>query len=404
LTIKLNDKIWVIILISLILRIFSVFYAIDLKKDYYWEYGEIAKNIINGNGYSLFYIEDSKLEHNYKPEIIPSKSAFMPPGYVYFLLPFLLIKNVVLRNILLYLIQIIISLVTVYLIYILTRKFFDEKIALIASFITGILPEFIYSTLSVSPTIIYHLLILSILIISLRSNPKSIDIIVCGILITLTIYFRSEFVLLGLIIVLMLLFQKKYKYSLSIFFIMIILILPWSIRNYLTFNELMPLSSNFGLNLYRGNNPHGIGSWGDDEIKEKISRLSSKNLEVELNNIYKGEVISYVKDNPIDVIKNMFLKLLYLWFYYPNDQRASNLIYLLPTLILNIFFIIGVLSSKDWNKYKLFYLFFIYSSLVAIIFFPMIRYQTMMKILMIPFCAFGIIKLSKYLRWKILRN
>src|SRR4030065_906392 len=110
-------KIQYIILLGFFLRFLAAIVFGDFDKGYYWEYGEIAKNIINGNGYSLFYIEDSELRHHFKENVAPAKSAYMPPGYVYFLLPFMWIGDVAIRNALIYLLQIIIASVSIYLIY-----------------------------------------------------------------------------------------------------------------------------------------------------------------------------------------------------------------------------------------------------------------------------------------------
>ena len=68
-------------------------YASQLRTENYWEYGIIANNILDGKGYS-FNFTDQDL--NFLNETYPS--ALMPPGYVFFILPFLLIKNIVFRN------------------------------------------------------------------------------------------------------------------------------------------------------------------------------------------------------------------------------------------------------------------------------------------------------------------
>ena len=81
----------IIIVLALIVRLIFIFSFSDLKKDYYWEYGEIAKNIIHGNGYSLFHFNGNALEHKYTPDADILSSAYMPPGYVAFLLPFMMV-------------------------------------------------------------------------------------------------------------------------------------------------------------------------------------------------------------------------------------------------------------------------------------------------------------------------
>ena len=217
-------KIKHIIILGFLLRVLTVLFLGDFTNGYYWEYGETAKNIINGKGYSLFYIENSKLEHHYKENAKPAESAYMPPGYVFFLLPFIWISDVVIRNALIYFLQIIIASFSIYLVYLLTLKLFNEKTALIAAFLSAVLPEFIYSVLSFTPTVIYHLLILYLLILLLSFKRIRTCYLYIAFLIALTIYFRSEFFLFFLMIVTFLLAQKELKVSAKIFFIVLILL------------------------------------------------------------------------------------------------------------------------------------------------------------------------------------
>ena len=126
-------KIYLILLLGFSLRILIIPYYLDLKKNSYFEYGEIAKNIVHGNGFSLFYMNNSGLDYHYNPEIKASESAYMSPGYVYFLVPFMSVNDIELRNILIVLFQMIISTLTIFLIYRLTLELFTEKTALIAA-------------------------------------------------------------------------------------------------------------------------------------------------------------------------------------------------------------------------------------------------------------------------------
>ena len=140
-------KIHYIILLGIVLRITVVIIWGDFTKNYYWEYGEIAKNIIHGNGYSLFYRENSKLQHHFKEDVEPANSAYMPPGYVYFLLPFMYLNDIAVRNVLIYLFHILFASIVIYLVYLLTQKIFNERTALIAAIISALLPEFINAVL-----------------------------------------------------------------------------------------------------------------------------------------------------------------------------------------------------------------------------------------------------------------
>ena len=375
-----------ILIISLLLRLLAIFFISDVSKDFYWEYGEIARNIVNGNSYGLFYGEGLDIHSN--PNVIPYKSAFMPPGYVIFLIPFMLIKKIVLRNILILIIQAIISVFTILLLYKLSLLFFSKTTSLIAIIIVSITPEFIYSVLSFTPTVIYHFLIIVLFLLLLTKNFNRKQLIIVGSIIAIIIYFRSEFILFALMLCGYFFLVKKFQHSLIIFAAVILLLFPWGLRNYLTFHKFVPLTTSFGLNLYRGNNPIDIGYWGDEKIINNIKGDDS--FELNMNGAYKDSALSFIKNNPLGVIKNAGTKFVDFWFFNLSDKRTNNMLYLLPSIFILIFFIIGLIKSFSWEKYKYFYMFFIYSTLIVLIFFPMIRYQTMMKIMMIPFSSFGI--------------
>ena len=98
----LPGKLKLIIIIGIAARIIFAAVFIDFEDVNYWEYGEIAKNVIEGKDYSLFYFSGGGLEYLYAPESNPFPSAYMPPGYTYFLLPFVAIEGNVLRNILIF--------------------------------------------------------------------------------------------------------------------------------------------------------------------------------------------------------------------------------------------------------------------------------------------------------------
>ncbi len=384
------NKILIIIFIGFFLRLFTIFYFANLNNDYYWEYGAIGKNLVNGNGYSLFYYTGSQLEHRSNKNAVPYKSAFMPPGYVFFLVPFLLIKDIFIRNILLLIFQNIISILSIYLLYKLCLKIFSQKAAIVSALIASITPEFVYSILSFTPTVLYHLLLIMLLGILVKKNKSIKDLIYIGILISIIIYFRAEFILFGLILVSYYLFVKKIRNSIFISGIIIIFLLPWGVRNYLTFHRIIPLTTSLGLNIYRGNNPYDIGTWGNQKIFDELNANKNDNFEIKMNQIYEKNAFAFIIRKPIQTLYNSGKKLIYYWSVNLNWPRERNIIYLISTFFLLLSFIYGFIKSFSYEKYKYFYLFLIYSSIIVAVFFPLPRYQTMMRIALIPFCGFGI--------------
>jgi hypothetical protein len=389
---KTSTKIEIIIVLAVLLRIIFVWQFVNIKNINQWEYGEISKNLIHNNGYSLFYFENDSLKFKYKDDAKPFPSAYMPPAYSIIILPFFCFNSDFIINLLVISSQIICSGFVIFFLFRLSNKLFGEQVAILTSIFYAVIPDIVYSVVSFSPTVIFHLLIL-LLFDRLIKNEKSLrfnwTIIV---LLTILIYLRSEFALFALLILTTIIFKCQLKLSLKYFFVIIILIMPWTIRNVVQFSQFVPLTTNLGQNLYRGNNPSDVGGWGEESVFEEIKELPrDRFFEVHLNEFYLNKAITYIKDHPLNFFTNMFRKQFELWLFNLNDTRVNNFFYLSTTILILLLFLVGVLRSYDILKFKYFYLYFLYFIFLSAIFFTLPRYQTMMKVLMLPFAALGLI-------------
>jgi hypothetical protein len=388
---KLPKNLKYILLLAFVARVLFMAIFVDLKSENYWEYGDIAQNLINGKGYSFWYFENDAFHSQFKEDANPLPSAHMPPGYVFFLVPFMLIKNVILRNISILLIQIILSLITIVLLFRLTERYFNHRTAFFAALILAILPEFIFASNSIGPTIIYHLGIILIFLIlySEKLNTKTSQII--GIISAGIFFLRPEILLFIFLISIVFILQKHFKQTLIILTTTFILILPWQIRNYYSIGSFTTITTSSGLNFYRGHNPYRPGVWGDEKIEDYTKKYKNEpNYELKMSNFLSELGLKNIRENPKEEIKNTFVKIFQFWIINPDDKRTGNIFYLVPWLIILTLSIIGLYKSCSWKKYKYVYLFILYHTIIAILFFALPRYQTMMKIALIPFAAYGI--------------
>ncbi len=325
----------------------------------------------------------------------------MPPGYTAFLYPFFFIHNDIVRNLFILLLQILLSAVNAFILYYLTRKLLSEKAAIIAALIYALLPEFIYASANINIVVLYHTGVLGLFYL-LQNEEGFADYKKLGIFILISvflIYLRFEFILF--VILLTTLFFKRFGIKkVSIIYAAILLALsPWFIRNYQTFEKFPLLSTSAGLNLYRGHNEYFVGNWGDDTLDDKLKRFQiSPNYEIEANRIYAKEAINFIVNNPVKEFKYSFQKIFNLWVFNDDDRRTESLFYKIPNLLILFLFLFGLIRTVSINKYKYFYLFFIFSSLISIAFFALPRYQTMLKVMMLPLAAEGFIILHNY--WK----
>jgi hypothetical protein len=83
------------------------------------------------------------------------------------------------------------------------------------------------------------------------------------------------------------------------------------------------------------------------------------------------------------------MKLVHFWSGDPRYGKSMNPLYVVPNTLISCLSLLGIVLTWSWRKYRYFYLYFLYSILVVIVFFPLPRYQTMTKILVLPFAAWG---------------
>lgn len=378
----------------------ALLYA-DFHNDYYWEYGDITYNLLAGKGYSYFVVNDLEPQPRL-PDADPSPSAYVPPGYVLYLAPFLAVENAPLRNGLLLLSHILLSTISVWLLYRLARRLFGENVGLLAAAAAAFLPEFLYANLSFTPTVLYHFLIL-LFFLSLsetdveknEGNKRTGTGQGAGIgaLAALLIYLRSEFALFLLLAVGLLLWRREFRHALVIGGIAFAALLPWGVRNYAVFDQPVPMTTSFGLNLYRGHNPYYIGAWGDTALQEELRALDRRTFEIGMNRIYRDRAFAFMRENPGAEVKNSLLKLVRFWSWDPYYAPSRSPLYFVPNILLFLLWGIGVAGSFSWKKFRYYYLFFASSIITVVVFFPLPRYQTMMKILALPFAAHGALRL-----------
>ena len=380
-----------IIICALVIRLLYLFCFVDLKNGNYSEYGYIAENIKNERGFSLFYFENDSLKQQFNKNFLPYPSAFMPPLYVFYILPIFYLNETESRNIILIISQIVLSLFVIYFMFKLTDLLFGFYTAITASLILLLIPEYTYITSVYNSVVIYHLLVLMLLYFAINVDFKKTlkGVVIFSILSCLLVYTRSEFFLFYIFVLSYLIYKKELRTALISLTIFIIVLSPWIIRNKIVFENFIPFTTSSGLNLYRGNNPVKIGNWGEEEFINEIRKHSDgRNFEIVYNSYYKEKAVSFISDNPEQVLIYSFQKVFNLWIFDTDDTKSMNLFYVIPSLTIILFSIFGIIRSWDTDKFLFFYLLLFSTTISSVIFFPLPRHQIMMKIILIPFCAF----------------
>jgi hypothetical protein len=384
-----NRLLFIICITGFILRVISIYIFVELNDPQMWEFGQIARNLLSGSGYSFIA--------NYN--IVPS--AYMPPGlpYIYYFF-FLIFGDTYISYIFILLFNCILSSLSVIIIYKLTDLLFNNKtISLLAAFYTAFSPVYIYSTLSFNSIIIYHFLIGLIyyyfIILQKENLTKGNKILnhslMLGLIFGIFLYFRAEGTIFLAIVVIYFFFRKKVKSALIVFAVAIIIISPWTIRNYIVFGKLLPVTTSMGYNFYLGHSREE----NDIRFLTRIKALN-EDTQFEINRSAIGieEALIYMKEKPDKDIGEIFIKLYSLWIIDAYRDMARNPVYVLTWLFTLLLFIYGCYLLRKHEKVKLDLLFLniylIFSTLLVVVFFNIPRYQIQMSFIMVPVSMYGV--------------
>jgi len=307
--------------------------------------------------------------------------------------------------------DIVVSCLTVYVIYLLSYEIFKKKeISIISALIFALYPfSIFYSISALSETLFVFLLLLSILMFYRN------DFFYGSLLIILSIYIKpTPDIFAPFLILIFSLVIKKYSFKKSIFHLCIyytlyiLLLSPWWFHNWKKYDGFVRINLSGGYHLYSGNNIKnktggGIGgidvdhNWSDEDIKYRG---------IEFHNKFKKEAYNFIKENPKEFVNLTMIKFLRFWRIYPYTDEYKGTIYkLISTLSYGIILILSILFIFNSKKFLR-----IISPLLTIIFFTTaihcitiasIRYRYPIEPILIIFASYTIYKYLK--KTKIVR-
>jgi len=309
------------------------------------------------------------------------------------------------------------------LIYKIAKSLINEKIATWASILCALHPAFIsYSGRILTEITAAFLLLMFVLLLHLGLNKGKLWFyVLSGIFLGLLILCRQDMLLLLVILPssLVLIYrseQKIFLRALTVTLIAVVTIFPWSLRNYVLFNEIIPVARGGGAILWHATHPAGFVEWqGTSEYEPAKSLIKDLDFTKEethlyLNKILLKEGLRNIKLHPFIYMKsctmhlgrfligshsNSFVITKESFKEVINKKRFGVLIlkaFLLITNSLLVFLsILGIFKLRKKFKHlfpallPIFYVAFIHT-----IFFGTVRYQVQILALGLMFSAVGI--------------
>lgn len=393
----------IILLCAFILRLGAVL-IIDMPKFGYSENGTIAQNIFQGKGYT-FNLYGYRDEHPFQ--------SFMPPLYTGLILLCLrLFENSLLA---LGFIQAMLSTLSLYLIYRLTLKISaNQFLALLTAIGLAFYPAFILS-ITRPQTLTLNMFLLALLLLTtvqLKEKPTFFWATVTGLVLGIALHSRPMLILYLPILVLWLWLNmpgqrfRAIKLSLVTTAWVILLLMPWTVRNYNIHQQFVFMSTNGGFNFWTGNNAFTTGSGHEvytekayafldqtpkkkqapivemhryplpSHIREQIATIDEVAFDQQL---YQAG-FAFMRDNPRAWADLLWVKLKsFVWFrpnlgYRYDATWTQYYKYLYAALLIPAglgFF----LSLSQWRVYSLLYLLLTYYTIFYTIFHVQTRFR-----------------------------
>lgn len=329
---RLPVVLFVVALLPRLLFLLIVRQPLDQQGDEVY-YLEAASNLLNGEGYR----EGNLL-------------AYRPPLY-----PMFLSVNMALLGDNLFairLVQSILGALMCLLVFRIGARVYSTRSGVIASLICAIYPQMIYYSSHLLPEQLFMLLVcLAVYLLAGLRNEQTYRHVACGALIGLTALTKEVglFLLPAYVIWLFIDRERLNSFLLRAALVTtgcIIAIAPWTVRNSMTFNQLVPIATNCGVNMYIGNNPSASGHFDWVLPPGSLWNEPSPNGALEYQVYSRGLKlgIAYAAENPGRFANLVFLRAYYLFrLPLPSDEDpAVEILGKLAWLVLYVSIIISM--------------------------------------------------------------
>lgn len=321
-----------------------------------WYYLKLSENLLNGQGYK---------EGNLM--------AYRPPLFPLFITGIQYLFGTTVEAV--RIVQAVVGAIVCVLIFYMGWIIGGARAGIIAGMLSIIYPPLIfYSTQILSENLFIFLTLLAVLCVSVSgSNPHARWRILAGVCFGLSALTREVglFVAFGTL-AWYLLNQGNILLGFGKWLIIVLFALltisPWTLRNYLNFRTLVPISTNTGINFYIGNNPAATGTFQWVVPPSATWNKPSPNgyYEIEANRLGLKAGMRFIAEQPTAflqlTLKRFGLMVIPPYQNIDNNTSALEFVYRLIWLFMYIvIFVSGIIVSpimlyKQYRNLSLLYI------------------------------------------------
>jgi hypothetical protein len=348
---------WAILTVAFVARtvVAAVFTDFDPATANIWEFGDIARATVeHGHGQMVARIVMVS-SHPADPTFV-YPTADQPPFVIgVWMGLFLLFGVTTLALAMMTALNVLTGIVIVYYSIRVARALFgSEVIALMVGIVMALDPVFVFSVATYHAVNLYIPLLLIAFDLTLSTRrPTYASSVLVGLLAGIATLVRTEYlVLIGAILLGSLINHRQWKMTAIAAVAAVLLVAPWTARNYAVFHRLIPVSAAASRLLFDGYNPETNGDAKSLEISGIFERVLGRkldavpldrNYEIARSDVYYKAVIEYMKSYPLRsfVVLPIYKAALF-WIFDIYDPVSHKPLYQLQFWPLFVLLVVGL--------------------------------------------------------------
>ena len=199
------------------------------------------------------------------------------------------------------------------------RRLFDNRIGLIAAAVLALWPNLIFHTAVVLTEALFIFLVMGavLLLVALPAATQRIRwgrLAVFGVILALSALVRPiSLMFLPVLLVVLVVAGTRWGsaigYAGAATLAVVLVLMPWTIRNFRATDSFVPISTNLGDNLCMSRHTGATGEFqADPACAVRARGLKTPEYEVEVNNTNVRRAVRFVKGHPLTEAKLVFLR------------------------------------------------------------------------------------------------
>lgn len=265
--------------------------------------------------------------------------------------------------------NIFVSVAVIFLVGGLARAWFGDNAGLLASAVIALWPNMIFQTTVLSSEILFIGLVVAALLLHARAGKSFLAWVFLGLVLGLACYVRPVALLIPIVLAMTEIGWKRSRILPTVLgcgaaiAIILLVLSPWTYRNYTVFGTPVLVSTNFAANFWMGNNPETTGAY--QPLPSWVAGMG----EIERADLLKEASYGYIAEEPGAFVLRTIQKLFKLhmgetifvhwnvhgiervfgsWAHLPLKAIASG--YWYAALLFGLAGLVIVAARRDWYR------------------------------------------------------